>query len=133
MVFSDGGARGNPGPAAVAFIIQSEDGQELRRASHYIGRSTNNQAEYRALIAALQAAISLNADELFCHLDSELVTKQLTGEFKVKNQELRQLWRNVRDLKKRFKEVRFVNVPRTLSQIQEVDTLVNQKLDEEAG
>jgi ribonuclease HI len=129
MIFSDGGARGNPGPAAIAFIIQSEGGQGLKTASHYIGQCTNNQAEYRALIAALLAADSLNADKVFCHLDSELVTKQLTGEYKVKNQELKQLWRKVQELKKHFKEVRFVNVPRTCSQIQEADRLVNRILD----
>ena len=131
MIFSDGGARGNPGPAAIAFLILSENSQLLQTRSSYIGLHTNNQAEYQALIAALESAIALNAEEATCHLDSELVTKQLTGEYTVKNAELRQKWKRVQELKKHFKHVTFINVPRTNGQIQQADKLVNQTLDEE--
>ena len=127
---SDGGARGNPGPAAIAFLILSENSQLLLANSSYIGLHTNNQAEYQALIAALESAIALNAEEVTCHLDSELVTKQLTGEYTVKNAELRQNWKKVQELKKHFKQVKFINVPRTNRQIQQADKLVNQTLDE---
>ena len=130
MIFSDGGARGNPGPAATAFLILSKNGQLLQTSSSYIGLHTNNQAEYQGLIAALESAITLNAEEVTCHLDSELVTKQLTGEYTVKNAELRQKWKKVQELKKHFKQVTFINVPRTNSQIQQADKLVNQTLDE---
>ena len=130
MIFSDGGARGNPGPAAIAFLILSEKWQLLQTNSRYIGLHTNNQAESQALIAALESAIALNAEEITCHLDSELVTKQLTGEYTVKNAELRQTWKKVQELKKHFKHVTFINVPRTNSQIQQADRLVNQTLDE---
>jgi len=131
MVFSDGGARGNPGPAAIAFMILMENGQVLIKDSHYIGSRTNNQAEYEALIAALESAATVDAEEVTCHLDSELVAKQLTGGYKVKDPELRKLWWKVQELKKGFKKISFVNVPRTNNQIQKADELVNETLDEE--
>jgi ribonuclease HI len=128
-VFSDGGARGNPGLAAIAFIILSENGQILMTKSRYIGLRTNNQAEYEALIAALESAVALNADEVTCHLDSELVTRQLTGEYAIKNLELREMWNKVQELKRHFKKVSFISVPRTNNQIQKADKLVNETLD----
>jgi ribonuclease HI len=94
-----------------------------------LGKRTNNQAEYEALIAALETAAALGAEEVTCHLDSELVAKHLTGEYKVKNPELRKLWNRAQNLKQCFKQVHFVNVPRTNSYIQEADRLVNQALD----
>jgi len=130
MIFSDGGARGNPGPAAIAFLILSENGQVLMANSRYVGSRTNNQAEYEALIAALESAVTLNAEEIICHLDSELIVKQLNGEYKVKNSELRKLWRKVHELSSHFKKVNFINVPRTNIQIQKADALVNKALDE---
>jgi len=129
MVFSDGGARGNPGPAAAAFIVLSENGQVLAANSRYLGLRTNNQAEYEALIAALQFAATVNAEEVICHLDSELVAKQLTGEYSVKNSELRKLWRKVQELSRCFKKVSFISVRRTNIQIQKADALVNEALD----
>ncbi len=130
MIFSDGGARGNPGPAAIAFVVLSENGQVLTMNSCYVGSRTNNQAEYEALIAALEFASSVNAEEVVCHLDSELVTKHLTGEYAVKNPELKKLWKKAQELARGFKKVNFINVPRTNSQIRKVDELVNQTLDE---
>jgi ribonuclease HI len=130
MVFSDGGARGNPGPAAAAFIVLSENGQVLAANSRYLGLRTNNQAEYEALIAALQFAATVNAEEVICYLDSELVAKQLTGEYTVKNLELRKLWRKIQELSNCFKNVSFISVPRTNIQIQKADALVNKALDE---
>jgi ribonuclease HI len=129
MVFSDGGARGNPGPAAIAFLITSENGEVLMAKSRYIGLRTNNQAEYEALIAALESAVALDAEEVTCHIDSELVTKQLTGEYAVKNRELRKLWNKAQELRKHFKKVSFVNVSRANSQIQKADKRVNETLD----
>jgi ribonuclease HI len=131
MVFSDGGARGNPGPAAAAFIVLSENGQVLTTNSRYLGLRTNNQAEYEALIAALESAVALHAEEVICHLDSELVVKQVTREYSVKNSELRKLWRKVQELSRRFKKVSFISVRRTNIQIQKADALVNEALDKE--
>jgi ribonuclease HI len=132
MVFSDGGARGNPGPAAIAFLITAENGQVLMAKSRYIGLRTNNQAEYEALIMALESAVTLGTEEVACHLDSELVAKQLTGEYAVKNRELRKLWSKAYELRKHFKKASFISVPRSNSQIQKTDKLVNETLDKEA-
>src|SRR4030067_1042884 len=131
MIFSDGGARGNPGPGAFAFIIQSEKGEVVTSSSGYAGNCTNNQAEYLALVAALETAAKLKTEKVTCHLDSELVVKQLTGEYRVKNKELKLLWQKVKGLTKQFKEVQFINVPRTHRTIQAADRLVNLILDVE--
>jgi ribonuclease HI len=129
MIFSDGGARGNPGPAAIAFVILSDKNQALITKSRYVGSRTNNQAEYEALIAALESAKELHAEEIICHLDSELVTKQVTGEYSVKNAVLKNLWNKVKELKRNFNKASFTNVPRTNIQIQKADALVNEALD----
>jgi ribonuclease HI len=130
MIFSDGGARGNPGPAAIGFVVLSDKGQVLMAKSRCVGLRTNNQAEYEALIAALESAAALHAEEVICHLDSELVVKQLTEEYTVKNSELKKLWSKVHELSSRFKKVSFISVPRTNIQIQKADALVNEALDE---
>ena len=130
-IFSDGGSRGNPGPAAIAFLILSDNGQVFMAKSRYVGSRTNNQAEYEALIAALRSALELNAEEVFCHLDSELVKRQVTGEYSVKNSQLRKLWAKVEELRKRFKKASFVSVPRTNIHIQKADALVNEALDQQ--
>ena len=129
-VYSDGGARGNPGPAAAAYLILNEEGKTLKKGACCLGKRTNNQAEYEALINALEAAAAIGGTEVLCHLDSEVVAKHLTGEYRVKNAELYKLWSRVQELKKGFKVVRFVNVPRSNSCIQEADALVNRALDE---
>jgi ribonuclease HI len=131
MIYSDGGSRGNPGPAAIAFLIISENGHVLTVNSRYIGSHTNNQAEYKALIWALESAVALNAEEVICHLDSQLVVRQLTGEYSVKNSELKKLWNKIGELNRFFKKVSFVSVPRTNIQIQKADALVNEALDNE--
>ncbi len=133
LIFSDGGARGNPGPAAVAFIAQNERAEIVKADARYIGTHTNNQAEYEALLLALQFASEAGAREIVCHLDSELVVRQLNGEYNVKDSQLRQLWRKVQQFKTCFKKISFVNVPRSHPQTQRADALVNKALDEEAG
>lgn len=132
MIYSDGGARGNPGPAAIAFIALNGKGETVKADSRFIGVHTNNQAEYEALLMALKFASDKKAQEIVCHLDSELVVKQLKGEYTVKNHELKQLWRKVQELKKCFLKISFVNVPRSNPQIQRADALVNKTLDEDS-
>jgi ribonuclease HI len=129
-IYSDGGARGNPGPAACAFVIIDEVGKLVKEDAAYLGERTNNQAEYEALISGLRAAVGIRAEAVTCYLDSELVGKHLTGKYQVKNAELLKLYQRVQVLKKCFQTVIFVNVPRTNSFIQEADRLVNQKLDQ---
>ena len=96
----------------------------------FLGRHTNNQAEYEALIAALQAAVVFGSNDVVCHLDSELVCKQMTGEYKVKNPDLRKLYNRAIELRRSFRKISFVNVPRTDRFIQKADRLVNERLDE---
>ncbi len=132
LVYSDGGARGNPGPSAIAYLVLTQEGEFLGSNTRFIGVHTNNQAEYEALIWALEYACKVEAQEIICHLDSELVAKQLNGEYSVKNRELRVLFDKVQKLKKCFRKTSFVNVPRTNIQIQKADKLVNKTLDEQA-
>jgi ribonuclease HI len=129
LLYSDGGARGNPGPAAIAFVALDQDARLLKIGSKFIGVHTNNQAEYHALLMALKYAQEIDLKDVVCHLDSELVTKQVKGEYTVKNPELKRLWLQVEELKKCFKSIRFVSVPRENPQIQKADALVNEALD----
>jgi len=128
-VYSDGASRDNPGPSAIAFIIVGEGGEILKRYSEYVGVRTNNQAEYEALISALEFASGLFGQEVVCHMDSKLVVKQLNGEYRVRNSKLEILWLKVHELKQKFQKISFVHVPRTDTYIQVVDRLANQALD----
>ncbi|MCW4005622.1 MAG: ribonuclease HI family protein [Candidatus Bathyarchaeota archaeon] len=130
--YSDGGARGNPGPAAMAYLLLDEKGAVVKSEARFLGRRTNNQAEYEGVIAALRSAASLGAQELVCVLDSQLVCRQLTGEYRVKNAELFELWKVVRELQRGFRAVRFMQVPRTNRFIQQADHMLNKCLDQEA-
>ncbi len=127
IIHSDGGARGNPGPAAIGAVIADLDGKPIELISRTIGETTNNQAEYQAIIAGLEAALSHGAEEVDCFLDSELVVKQLKREYKVKNQELAPLFLKVHNLVVQFKKVSFTHVRR--EQNTAADKLVNQALD----
>jgi ribonuclease HI len=98
----DGGSRGNPGPAGVGVVIYAADGTELVTLGRFIGRATNNAAEYRALITGLQEATKLGAKRLIIRGDSELIIKQMRGEYRVKNPDLRPLWEEARKLLSQF-------------------------------
>jgi len=128
-VYSDGASRGNPGISAIAFMILTEDGRLLKRYSRYVGVRTNNQAEYEALISALESASKLTDQEVTCCVDSELVVKQLNGEYRVRNPTLKTLWLKVQELKQSFRRTTFKSVPRTDIHIEQVDRLANQALD----
>jgi len=127
-VYSDGGARGNPGPAAYAIVVC--DGKTvLFEESQYIGSETNNVAEYRGLIAGLGKAIDMKADEAEFTMDSELVIKQMRGEYKVKAPNLIELHRDAVSLASALKKVRFVHVKRSNAMISRADALLNLELD----
>ena len=128
-VYSDGASRGNPGPSAIAFTVVGAGGEILKRYSEYVGVRTNNQAEYEALISALEFASGLPSEEIVCHMDSELVVKQLNGEYRVRSSKLEILWLKVHELKQKFQKISFIHVPRTDTYIQVVDRLANQALD----
>ncbi len=127
--YSDGASRGNPGRSAIAFLILNEDDKILKKYSKYVGIKTNNQAEYEALISALESASEFNSQEAICYLDSELVVKQLNGEYRVRNFKLRELWVKMQELKEKFQKVSFFYIPRTNYYIQIVDQLANRTLD----
>lgn len=133
LLYSDGGARGNPGPAAAAYVATNEAGVTLKTDTRYLGIHTNNQAEYHALLMALKYALELKVPEIICHLDSELVAKQVRGQYAVKNAELQKLYTQVNDLLKGFTKVSFLNVPREHPKISQADALVNKTLDAETG
>lgn len=127
IIHSDGGARGNPGPAGIGAILNADDGIVLAEISHYIGETTNNQAEYKALIVGLEKAKELEAEEVECYLDSELVVKQLNREYKVKNADLAPLFLKVHNLSLAFKKIIFIHVRR--EQNKEADRLANEAMD----
>lgn len=130
--YSDGGARGNPGPGAIGVVVCTAGAKEELLFEHHdvIGEATNNIAEYCALIAALALAKQLGASEVESYLDSELVVRQLGGIYKVKSDHIRQLITEVRQLESQFKKVAYHHVPRTHARLRQADKLVNQALDE---
>ena len=131
IIHSDGGARGNPGPAAIGVVLSSPEGETVETISEYIGETTNNQAEYRAVIAGLEKAKALGAAEVECVLDSELVVKQLNGEYKVKHPDLKPVFEQARRLALGFSKVQFRHVRREENKA--ADKLVNEALDKESG
>lgn len=130
-IYSDGGARGNPGPAAVGVLICNERGEALKEHHEVIGETTNNVAEYTAVIVALELARNLGADEIDYFVDSELVAHQLSGKYRVKTPHILSLFRQVKAGEKFFKKINFTQVPRTHEKIRYVDKLVNQALNRE--
>lgn len=125
--YTDGGARGNPGPAAIGIVIKTPAGEVVAAWGKTIGETTNNQAEYQALEAALTKAKELGAEQVDCYLDSLLVVQQVKGEWKVKEASLKPNVDRVRALAAQFKKVTFSHVPR--EQNAEADRLVNEALD----
>ena len=129
IVFSDGGARGNPGPAAVGVLICNEAGEFLFEHNETIGEATNNIAEYRAVLKGLELAHQLGIEEVEYYVDSELVARQLSGQYRLKSPHLKELFLQVKEREKNFKKVIFHQVPRTHEKIKWVDKLVNQALN----
>jgi len=127
IIHTDGGARNNPGPAGIGAVLYDENKQVVKEISEYIGEATNNQAEYKAVIRAMEEARKLNASELEFYLDSELVVKQLNREYKVKNKELAPLFMKVYNLSQGFRKVTFKHVIRERNK--EADALVNKAID----
>jgi ribonuclease HI len=134
---TDGGSRGNPGPAGIGVVFYGEDGKEIHSCRDCIGIATNNQAEYSAIIKALQVLVKskwflLNNDdssEVVCRLDSQLVVEQINGNFKVKNEGISVLLNSLNSIRKDIKlKLKFIYVPR--EENKRADKLVNEALDE---
>ena len=126
----DGGARGNPGPAAIGAVIQSPDGEVVEERGERIGKATNNVAEYRALLLGIERAAELGASEVELVGDSELIVRQVKGEYKVKDATLRELHTEVKRALRRFDRWSIRHVRR--EQNAEADRLVNAALDGDA-
>jgi len=130
-LFADGGSRGNPGPAASAAVLLDPEGDLLEEIGAYLGVATNNVAEWTALILGLEAAAKRGISRLAVRLDSELVVKQLRGEYRVKHEGLQPLYRRATQLLRAFGEVEIRHVPRKQNAV--ADRLVNRLLDQEAA
>lgn len=126
-VHADGASRGNPGPAAIGVVIFDPAGREVHTVSRALGRATNNQAEYKAAIAGLEAALGLGAREVELRMDSELVVRQLHGHYRVRNPRLIPLHKRLLDLRSRFQKVSIRQIPREENAL--ADRLANQALD----
>jgi len=131
FIFCDGGARGNPGPAGIGFLIKDSQGRILTEKKEFIGRATNNVAEYQAVIKALETIVQFFPQPAFLnfYLDSQLVVNQLSGKFKIKNSGLMALVIKIKNLEKKVKGLVFYHhIPREKNK--QADSLVNQALDQ---
>jgi len=129
-LWTDGGARGNPGPAAFAYVLETEDGTVLDARGEAIGVATNNVAEYSALVAGLSRALEAGIRELEVRSDSELMVKQMRGEYRVKNKDLQSLFLDASRAAREIGRVTFTHVRREHNEL--ADSLVNEALDSAA-
>lgn len=127
LVYADGGARGNPGPAGAGAYLENERGEPVARVYKYLGETTNNVAEYSALIFGLKEAIRQGAHEILVRMDSQLVVRQVLGEYKVKHPNLQKLHEQVLELLKAIPRYRFEHIPREANT--EADKLANLAVD----
>ena len=136
VIYIDGGSRGNPGPAAIGVLFCNEKGQVIKEYSQFLGKATNNEAEYHALIFALKKFKALfgkklaSQSEIEIRSDSQLLVRQLKGEYKVLDKKIQPLFLKAWNLKIDFKKVRFKLIPRTKNK--EADRLVNEALNRES-
>ncbi len=128
-IHSDGGSRGNPGPSASGYVIYNSFNEIVESGGSYIGITSNNQAEYRGLLLALEAVTKFagSSDTILCNIDSLMVVNQMNGLYKIKNRDLWPLNQQIRELTQRFKQVRFNHIPRELNVV--ADSKVNEILD----
>ena len=127
IIYTDGGSRGNPGPSALGVVVTEESGKGLKEYSHYLGEVTNNQAEYEAVIFALQKAKQLGIKEVELRVDSELIGRQLLGMYKIKDPDLQPLFLKAWNLRLDYDKVDIKIIPR--EQNKKADKLVNRELD----
>lgn len=127
LIYIDGAARGNPGPAGIGVVILDKDKNKVKDFYKYIGETTNNVAEYNALICALKEARALGAKDVVLHMDSELVAKQLKGEFRVKNNSIKPLFDEAIDLINSFQKIEVKHIDRSLNK--EADRLANKGIN----
>ena len=127
LIYIDGGARGNPGPAGIGVVILGAGNRKIKEVYRYIGEATNNVAEYSALICGLEEALSLRAREIVVHMDSELIAKQLAGEYRVKNEDLKTLFEQAVGMLKNFGSFEIKHIDRARNK--DADKLVNKAIN----
>lgn len=127
IIYSDGGSRGNPGPSGIGAVLYNKDKDIVLEISEFLGIATNNQAEYQAILRAIEEAKKLKAEELECFLDSELVVRQLNRQYKVKNIKLQPFFTKIYNLTLDFKKVSFNHIFR--EQNKKADQLANDAMD----
>ena len=130
LLMVDGAARGNPGPAGCGAAICDENGTVVRELSRYLGHATNNVAEYQALLMGLEALIELKRNRIVVQSDSQLLVRQLNGEYRVKDEKLKALFAHATRLLRQFASYRIVHIRRELNKI--ADRLANRGIDEAA-
>ena len=128
VIYSDGGSRGNPGPSAYAIVV-TKDGKIIYEHSEFLGINTNNYAEYRGLIAAIGKALELKETEAEFVMDSELVIKQMRGEYKVKSANIRELHEDAKAMSSLIPKVKFTHVKRENPMVSRADSLLNAEMD----
>jgi ribonuclease HI len=128
-IYTDGGSRGNPGESAIAFTIHDKAAKKLEKHKECIGVGTNNEAEYKAMIKALETAKKYCNGKVSVYSDSKLVVNQAEGKWKVKDKDLKKLFHILKGKEKQFKSVTYVNVRREHPQLKVVDSLLNEALD----
>ena len=131
IAYIDGGSRGNPGPAAAAFVLNDASGAQLKAKAFFLGKTTNNLAEYTALVKAIEAAAQIGAEQLIVFSDSELLTRQINGQYKVKSEQIRPLYHQAVSLLEKFKGWKVRHIARDMNK--KADSLVNQALDVETN
>lgn len=130
LVYTDGASRGNPGHSGIGFLLFDEHNEKLVQDFHYIGICTNNEAEYRALLAALDRAAEITKDVVECYADSELMVRQLNGQYEIKSDKLKKFFDEVQNRRKQFSAVTFNHVPREHPRLRLADKLANRGIDE---
>lgn len=128
-IYTDGGARRNPGPGASGIVVADDRDSVLEEHHEYLGETTNNRAEYQAVIRGLELARRYTSGDVLVTTDSELLVRQLNGRYRVKDEDLLPLFRQVKRLCRSFRAVRFVHRPRRTGLLARADDLVNQELD----
>ncbi len=128
-LYSDGASRGNPGKAAYGFVIVNTQEAVLHEDAKTLGHTTNNVAEYTALLKGMEHAIILGASDLVCYSDSQLMVRQMSGEYKVKQPHLKEFVEQIRALEKRFDKVHYIWVERNTGYVARADMLCNMALD----
>ncbi|MDP3975818.1 MAG: ribonuclease HI family protein [bacterium] len=127
LVFSDGGSRGNPGPAGCGAVICDKKGKVLKKLKKYIGIATNNVAEYEGLLLGLKEAAKMKGEQITCYADSLLVMEHMSGRWKVKHEGLKPLHKKATTLTKKFSKISFHHIPRERNTL--ADELANQAMD----